>query len=113
MNEMLPRTDSSQFNTADEICKTIILILGWYIAIFEGVLIQVFEAKPVVRVVIGLLLASLMINSYPYKDHKREIDWRNLVYWIEIIVITLTFIFGMIMFGASMEEITGIPIGSP
>jgi hypothetical protein len=113
MNEMPSRTDSSQFDTSDEVGKIIILIVGWYIAIFEGVLFQVFEAQPVVRAVIGILLVSLISNSAPHKDHNRDINYQNVVYWVEIIIITLTFLFGFLMFAASIEEITGIPIGSP
>ncbi len=101
-----------RFNTGDEIVKVIALIAGWYIALFHGVFIQVTEAKPVVRAVIGILLMLLITSNIPNRSLKRETDSQNLVYWLEVILFILTGIFGMIMFGASMEEM-GYPMEDP
>lgn len=101
-----------RFYTGDEVIKIIVLILGWYIAIFHGVLSQVFNAEPTVRAVIGILLMALMSTSIPNRLLKREKDYQDIIYWIETVIMILTMLFGIIMFGASMEEM-GYPMGSP
>lgn len=96
--------DQLRFNTADEIIKIIILIIGWYIALFHGVLTQVMEAEPIVRTVIGILLMTAMVNSIPNRNLKKETSLQNLVFWLEAAIIFLTVIFGLSMIQASMED---------
>jgi hypothetical protein len=99
-------------DTGDEVAKIVSLIVGWYIAIFQGVLVQVIETEPVVRAVIGILLALLMSVSIPRIYPFGEANRQNLVLWLEAIMIILTMLFGIVMFGAAMEEM-GYPMAPP
>lgn len=55
----------------------------------------------------GILLCSLMalmVNSIPDKNRKKETNYQNFIFGLELIMIILTSLFGLFLFGASMDE---------